>query len=176
MSYTTMFIVPKKTQLKPFKEYRNSFGSAFAVWSYLWDKYLKTHEHDYMHGTTQYERLWPVWKDSRLLECEKICHTMTFDDAIIKQADLKFVSDKCTEFAHLYAAKNPSAANHWKSIGEDLLLVPKSAYGVCFRWTSVTDQWSVYKAGRSRFYKLSDKKHWIYRPKQFLKPPTQEAP
>lgn len=163
-----MFVVPKKQQLKPFKNYQNSWGSAMAVWTYIWDKHLKQNEHDYMYGNENYERLWKSYKSDSLSECEKVCLTLTYDWVILKAKDFEYVSKMCIEFGKLSKEKYPQAVNHWQEIGEDLLKVPKTCYGVCFRWTSVTDMWSVYKNNQSRYYRLSDKKHYIYKPKQVI--------
>jgi hypothetical protein len=175
MSYTTLYGAPKKGELEILQEYKNSHGSAPAIWSHLSQKHLGQR---HLFGDEEYKKLWALQDDARLEEYEKTALVATFDNCMIKTKDLPRVIDA---FEKVYAAtQNPQYINHLSAIAGDLKTVDAKQYAaVCFCWTSVCgDAWYSYdkeefrntKTGEikemdseeSRLYDLSkDTKHWF---------------
>ena len=86
MSYTTLYLVPKKGSLIDFEEYKNSHGGAPFIWSALYDKYLKDPNIKYDSWLSDKEgKLSKLVKSERLNKHEKICLASTFDKVMVKK-------------------------------------------------------------------------------------------
>lgn len=142
MSYTEMLGVPEKGEIQGVQVYRNSWGSAPAIWERLFQKYLSKGE-KWENWMNDVDALWDLVGDSRLEEYEKICLLLTFERMIVKKEDFVKVAIALKIMAKEEKEQFPEKVNHLGTIADDLISDKMKNYmGACFIWTSVTgDVW-----------------------------------
>ena len=164
MSRTDMYVVRKSGDVTFRKDYQNSHGSAPAVWTYLWDKYIREpSDPDWKTWLTDADSLWALAKDSRLDDTDRIALVFTFDRLIFGRKTWPRLVEVLKE-SYQRSFKN-GYVNHLSTIAEDIeqLKDEEDIIGVCFNMTSIScDFWTVYEEEdeESRTYNINtDDKH-----------------
>jgi hypothetical protein len=87
-------------------EFGNSWGGAARIWDSLFQKYIeKIDEYDNWLRAGADKRLWQVWKDPRLQECERLVYFLCCDDALVKREDFTKMAEAIRKFKELHPSK-----------------------------------------------------------------------
>jgi len=141
MSTTTLLLVYPDTDKEPkeLQYFKNSWGSAPAIWGALYDKYVPK-DHPYQSFMTD-DRIWSLYNDARLEECERKILTATFDNWYVRAEDAHDFHVAMMCFLKLHKPE-PDRVNHLQKIAEAVLSAadndPEDAFGVW--WTSVAER------------------------------------
>ncbi len=137
MSCSTLLIINKKRKLESVAEYKNAYGSAPLIWSYLTKKYLKS---DSYFAVT--DKLWKLIDDHRLSRDEKLCLIFTFDYFTASKKHIDVFAGALENIGTKAKEEFPSFANHLSAIAGDLRKLNKLDFSrFCFNCTSVADIW-----------------------------------
>lgn len=146
MSYSSTYRL-FKSKVSLINEHHNGWGSGPVVWSYMEKKYLPPVEYSRLHSGNATE-LWTLWKDTRLLMCERFAMLATYDWSYVETKFLTQAADYADEFYDLSKAKEPNNVNHWDCFAEDYRTASfrpnRNLLGVCIECTSVADLWRGY--------------------------------
>jgi hypothetical protein len=165
MSRTTMYAFPETGPCWKTATFQNSWGSASRVWFSLCARYFGNE--NYWMSPENANRLWPLWKDSRLSECEKRVLLWTFDRALVRSTTFARMAEFLREFDCLCPVPQ-SHANHLQAIAvqlEECLANPKIVAAGWHQTSVSSNHWWVYtdfENGEGRPYDLSvDSNHFF---------------
>lgn len=137
MSYTTVFKIQDDGQVVEAFRQQNSFSFAPVIWTFLWDKYVRTPEDpSWSSWMLDAEKLWRLDVDPRLARAERVALFTTFDRVWVPRERIPEVVEslKATGDCHLLGLYDLKAAQ---------------IRGVCFYGTSAGQNlWE--KRGRGR--------------------------
>lgn len=137
MSYATLLIINKKRKIVSVAEYKNAYGGASLIWSYLTKKYLNADS--YFRVT---ENLWKLIDDPRLYIDEKLCLAFTFDYFTASKKHIDLFANALESVGAKTKEEFPSHANHLSAIATDLRKLKTTDFSrICFNCTSVVDLW-----------------------------------
>ena len=160
MSRTTVYVVNDSNKIVKLRELRNSWGSATVVWSVLFDKYI-TREHKYDDYLSKPERLWVLYDDPRLSDCERFALFMTFDRFIIEGDKFIEAADLLDLFVH-NSNYDRNRVNHLPYIAQLLRDHAGKYKGMCFYMTSVADNpWFISSEDRPFDFSI-DNHYWVF--------------
>lgn len=179
MSYTILFIVPESGPIQAYREFQNSHLWARPCWEYLAMKYLRM---DAVEVLMHSDRVWPLFKEGRLPEYERIALGSTYDWVMVRREELPRLHDAFTQFADALQVKSTPALApgmaiflpdftggddnpRWHEMAtaiNDLIQSEEQFVAICWCVTSITDAWWVPDGDDSRLYDLSrDDRHWF---------------
>lgn len=98
MSRTTMYAAPEGGTFAKVAEFQNSWGSAMYVWHALGAKYCGDGCFVMFHA----DEFWPIWKDRRLAECERVAMLFTFDRCLVRATDAGRLAAALREFVAMH--------------------------------------------------------------------------
>lgn len=113
------------------------------AWDYLGKKYVgETPKYSLDHS--HLNKVWALYKDTRLQHHERIVLMMTFDKAYVPIDNLEDAAECCERFG--LECENGTHVNHWRAIGKALksatsLRFNRFARGIALSPTSVNDMW-----------------------------------
>lgn len=145
MSHSTLYMV-FKTTVREIGEFENSYGTALPLWDFLAKTYLGWGD-GWSHQKTPEEdkALWRLARDPQVPRALRICHAMTFDNALVVPSDIQAAADAC-EFTYGVVRQNSPGTNHWHRISARLKRFKTSdqrVIGVALNCTSVNDIWGT---------------------------------
>jgi len=158
------------------REWRNSWGGAAFIWDALFAKYLKNPNNPFDSWLMRPDSLWRLDEDARLNASERACLLLTFDNAVIHDANFKRAASDLREFAQRYH-KNHAQVCHlyeWADFIEEC-----DGEAVGFYHTSVSENpWSRWgsEKGESEEVPLSEAKLEVYEELAKLKAALEVAP
>jgi len=143
-------------------EFCNSWGGAARIWDALFETYIpKKHEYDMWMTAAQDERLWQVWKDERLRECERIAYWFCCDNALVKRENFAAMASALREFATLHPV--PGKVCHLEAYAKVFDSAKCDAIGL--HATSVCEnpwyEWDQEKDESVPYNFLTGGKHWF---------------
>lgn len=164
MSYATMCIISRRGLVRPYKEYRNSWGWAAHVWMSLCDAYAIKDQYGY-GGPDSWRALWRGVESGKVVvePFERDVLLSTYDNAIVSRAGLPRFAESLRDFYIKHS--KPEVASHLLEIANDVLALKKDTRGVCFWATSVAeDPWTEFDDEGDRYVPYSihrGSKHWF---------------
>jgi hypothetical protein len=156
MSSTTLYVIERDGSLTEWTEYKNSHGSAPAIWWTLAAKYVpgvrQLGETDYskrgfMDGDV-YREVWQLANRGGMEEFERRACWTTYDRAAVRIEDVPLYADALAEFARVHGPDHARAGYvfHIDAMAEDLrkVFADSEAHawrGVAWNQTSVAGTW-----------------------------------
>ena len=116
------------------EELQNSWGSAPFVWNALAVHYLGMEDGEYSLRTKE---VWPLYKRPDMPQHQRAVLLMTYDNAIVRQADYKQAAADIRAFLKDFPPR-AEYANHWHRIAE-LFDSPPGCPAIGFWMTSVSE-------------------------------------
>jgi hypothetical protein len=182
VSYTELYKITKTGNVKPYKEYQNSWRGAMMIWRKLEEKYLPpflpdwfmpTPNHTSAHRNTveEMQEVWDLVEDSRLTIQERICMATTFDGYWIKRDIFGAVAEAYDWFAGNYTGTSLG------EMAQDIhrAIMDTKCYGLCWNHTSVNGDWyveygpnggikpyNIFRTNRRLHYELSIQKPELF--------------
>jgi hypothetical protein len=156
MSSTTLYVIEKDGSLTEWTEYKNSHGSASAIWWTLAAKYVpgvrQLGESDYSKRSFMDDdvsrELWQLANRGGMEEFERRACWTTYDRAVVRMSDVPIYADALDEFARVYGPTHERCGYvfHIGQMAADLRAVlidgaAKEWRGVAWNQTSVADTW-----------------------------------
>lgn len=140
MSYTKLFLIPKKGQIESIGEFKNAWLGAIKIWNDLWDEHLREFGEFSMFNRGSIVKLWNLWTIEMYPDCERIVLLSTLDKCICKienfQKLISAFNDYDKKFPGSHVNAQAQALNKYKS--------EKGYVGCCWTQTSVNgDSWNI---------------------------------
>jgi hypothetical protein len=162
MSYTTLHLVPKEGELTSYKEFGNSYGSAFHIWNVMSLEYCGR-KFDMFEPKPA---AWDLFDDAKVPIFARAVLGSTFDRVMVKKKDFKRLAKYYRKFHETFKKHAEGKVCHILPIAEALeAMVAEECVACCFTQTSVSsDIWQKYDAEKdeSRYYDISkDTGHWF---------------
>jgi hypothetical protein len=145
MSSSTLYAVFRTTATR-IAEYRNSYGTAPAIWGHMCEEYLHEDRSSWLFGVRD-KGLWDLAKNPAVPEHLRLCHVFTFDHALVPRDCLGRMADALNLAYSDLIRRHPNHVNHWQAIAADLrkAKVDRRALGIGLGCTSVADPWASYR-------------------------------
>jgi hypothetical protein len=141
MSRSTLYQV-FRTTTREVAEYKNSWGSAPALWNLLGKEYLGQERAIIMQDARP---LWRLASDPRVPTAIRMVHAFTFDLALCPIGRVAELAAACDKAYSYVKKRNPETVNHWQAIAGDLRVLAKKhdyrCIGAGLGCTSVNDPW-----------------------------------
>jgi hypothetical protein len=181
VSYSTLYVIHPDGKVHDHKEYRNGWGYAMPVWTYLAEKYLGQPDDKEGDLTTRWwvrgqgKPVFDLKGDPRLERWERIALMASFDHVIVMREHAKELIDAFRKLDETLREKHPKHVTHYSTMARDIevLLEDSKTTGVCWNATSVSEtHWWVHDEctctcgdmhvkQEGRCYDISkDKNHW----------------
>lgn len=156
MSSTTLYAIEQDGSLTEWTEYKNSHGSAMAIWSTLAAKHIanvkQLGERDYskrnVFDPDVTRELWQLANAGGMEEYERRTYWTTYDRAVVRIEDVPLYAEALAEFARVHGPEHERLGYvfHVGTIAEDLRKIydereEKSWRGVAWNQTSLADTW-----------------------------------
>ena len=142
MSYTELYRVDKSGDVKPYAEFGNSHHGGMFIWTAFAIHWLGMKMFPLFDELQKQQRVWDLWKDSRLSRGEKLILFSTFDGQIIPREMLDELAGAMVAFELRFAD-----ANHGSHLGRQAMRLRELArdedcFGAAWNQTSVNaDPW-----------------------------------
>lgn len=126
----------------------------------IWQEMSKTYLGDGVAYYGDQDKLWALARDPKVAHEHQLVLASTYDWCIVE-------CERSAELAKMYRefqrATPLGARSHLGNIAFQLETMPLEAKGMCFRWTSVSqDPWTVVESDNERPYDTTkDTKHWF---------------
>lgn len=162
MSYTTLYLVPIEGEIETYAEFRNSYRSAFLVWSNMSEKYLQKPLSTIisLNDLNPLQEAWDLWKNPHVLIEDRIVMAATFDKVMVRRTEIPRLIDAILSYITRFDGGNlVDMIDKLRELKDN-----RVCYAVCWNQTSVSDVWSIYneETEESRMYDVSrDKNHWF---------------
>jgi len=134
MSRTTVMAVCLGEKAERLEELQNSWGSAPFVWNALAMQYLGMGAGEYSLRTSE---VLPMYKRPDMPSHQRAVLLMTYDNAIVRQADYKRAAADIRAFLDDFPPR-AGYANHWARIAE-IFDSPPDCTAIGFWMTSVSE-------------------------------------
>ncbi len=102
-----MWVAKNGTTFEPIAEFRNSWGGASYVWSAICAKIFG----DPQRWLFKAEELWPLYKDARLTDVERITLASTFDRVLVRAEEGKRLASILRAFVEAHPPEKGQACN-----------------------------------------------------------------
>ena len=163
MSYTTLYAIARDGSLVEWREYKNSHGSAPAIWSTLAPKYVADvaplgehpgpHQRHWLFGDapgrpSPMQELWKLANEGGMQEFERRACWTTYDRACVRIEDVPLYADALDEFTRVYGPVHERLGYvfHIGAMAADLRSIYQEREengwrGVAWNQTSTADTW-----------------------------------
>lgn len=157
MSYTKLYLVPKKGPVEEHAAFQNAWGSACRIWAAVGHRYFGWLETPPMMNNEAMELMWKFPFDLDYPYEDRIVVASTFDRAMVQREHLQTLALAYRNFERRFppgksVSHLPAQADCFEKLAED-----KRCFGVCWTQTTVVQgHWIVQRDGEPpRGYDLS---------------------